>query len=129
MAEIIKEVSRIIKCSNPSQDKIHSLECMPIESALKGYLLGMIWIYADDGKIKKDEFMPSKYLQSTLSDTLNYFPILSGRMSEDRNGNGQIHLTNDGVLFTNRHLNCSLGSPFIHYLYFGYIVKFQMIEK
>jgi hypothetical protein len=60
----------------------------------------MIWIYSNDLKINKNEFMSSNDLQSRLSNTLNHFPILSGRMSEDINENGQIHLTNDGVLFT-----------------------------
>ncbi|CAF3310873.1 unnamed protein product [Rotaria sp. Silwood2] len=49
--------------------------------------------------------MPSQQLQSTLSDTLNYFPILAGRITEDTNGNAIVHLTNEGVLFTEARCN------------------------
>ena len=35
----------------------------------------------------------------TLSDTLNYFPMLAGRIIEDAKGNVIVHLTNEGVLY------------------------------
>ncbi|CAF4615810.1 unnamed protein product [Rotaria sp. Silwood1] len=44
--------------------------------------------------------MPSDQLQATPSNTLNYFPILAGRTTEDEKGNVTIHLTNEGVLYT-----------------------------
>jgi hypothetical protein len=52
--------------------------------------------------------MPSDHLQTTLSDTLNYFPILAGRATEDAKGNATIHLTNEGVLYT--EAECSTHS-------------------
>jgi shikimate O-hydroxycinnamoyltransferase len=110
MAEIIKEISKIIKYSNPRKYIIDRIKCMAIESALKGYLIAMIWIYPNNLKVNKDQFMPSEHLQSTLSNTLNYFPVLSGRMSADECENCHIHLTNKEVLFTeSRCLNQNLN--------------------
>lgn len=60
----------------------------------------MIWIYQNTAAKSQDEFMPSMELQSTLSETLNHFPILAGRITEDSHGNATVHLTNEGVLFT-----------------------------
>jgi shikimate O-hydroxycinnamoyltransferase len=73
---------------------------MAVESNSKSIPIKMIWIYWNSLKMSKDKFMPSIQLQSTLSDTLNHFPILAGRITEDTNGNATIHLNNEGVSFT-----------------------------
>ncbi|CAF3884755.1 unnamed protein product [Adineta steineri] len=93
MCTIIKASSILIKCSNPPKNEIESMTCMAVESNTKSFPIHMIWIYAN-------KFMPSLELQSTLSDALNHFSILAGRITEDLNGNATIHLNNEGVLFT-----------------------------
>ncbi len=100
MSTIIKDLPIIIKCSNPSNNDTESITCMAVESNTKFAPVHMIWIYLNSLKMSKDEFMPSIQLQSTLSDTLNHFPILAGRITEDTSGNATIHLNNEGVLFT-----------------------------
>ncbi|CAF4440373.1 unnamed protein product, partial [Rotaria sp. Silwood2] len=108
MAIIVKQNSIIIKCSNPSND-VESITCMAVESNAKHYPVSMIWLYSNDSNLSKDEFMPSDQLQTTLSDILNYFPILAGRATEDNKGNVTMHLTNEGVLYTEAECtNCSL---------------------
>ncbi|CAF1138202.1 unnamed protein product [Rotaria sp. Silwood1] len=99
MATIIKQKSITIKCSNPSTN-VECITCMAVESNAKGFLVNMIWIYSNTANLSKDDFMPSDQLQATLSNTLNYFPILAGRATEDEKGNVTIHLTNEGVLYT-----------------------------
>jgi hypothetical protein len=99
MATIVKHQPITIKCSNPSNN-VESITCMALESATKGFTINMIWIYSNTSNLSKDSFMPSDHLQKTLSDTLNYFPILAGRATEDTKGNVTIHLTNEGVLYT-----------------------------
>ncbi|CAF3385015.1 unnamed protein product, partial [Rotaria sp. Silwood2] len=96
MGTIIKQKSIIIKCSNPS-NTIESITCMAVESTAKHYPVSMIWVYSN---LSKDDFMPSDQLQTTLSDTLNYFSILAGRATENTKGNVIMHLTNEGVLYT-----------------------------
>ncbi|UJR32485.1 hypothetical protein I4U23_019947 [Adineta vaga] len=100
MCTINKDPSIFIKCSNPSKDDAQTITCMAVESNTKSTPISMIWIYENKLKLSKEAFMPMKQLQSTLSDTLNYFPILAGRLTEDVNGNATIHLNNEGVLFT-----------------------------
>ncbi|CAF1048193.1 unnamed protein product [Rotaria sordida] len=73
---------------------------MALESSAKPFLVSMIWIYSNTANLSKDDFMPSDQLQITLADTLNYFPILAGRATEDTKGNVTMHLTNEGVLYT-----------------------------
>ncbi|CAF3769030.1 unnamed protein product [Rotaria sp. Silwood1] len=99
MATIIKQKSITIKCSNPSTN-VECITCMAVESNAKGFPVNMIWIYSNTANLSKDDFMPSNQLQATLSNTLNYFPILAGRATEDEKGNVTIHLTNEGVLYT-----------------------------
>ncbi|CAF2391034.1 unnamed protein product [Rotaria sp. Silwood2] len=99
MATIIKQKSITIKCSNPSTN-VESITCMALESSAKQFSVNMIWIYSNTANLSKDDFMPSDQLQTTLSNTLNYFPILAGRATEDTKGNVIIHLTNEGVLYT-----------------------------
>jgi shikimate O-hydroxycinnamoyltransferase len=99
MASIVKQPPITIKCSNPSKN-VESITCMAVESNTKLFPIGMIWIYENTENLSKDTFMPSDHLQTTLSDTLNYFPILAGRTTEDAKGNATIHLTNEGVLYT-----------------------------
>ncbi|CAF0897882.1 unnamed protein product [Rotaria sp. Silwood1] len=99
MATIIKQKSITIKCSNPSTN-VEGITCMALESSAKIYSVNMIWIYSNTANLSKDDFMPSDQLQATLSNTLNYFPILAGRATEDEKGNVTIHLTNEGVLYT-----------------------------
>ena len=99
MATIIKHPTITIKCSNV--EKIdQSITCMAIESNANGVPINMIWIYSNTENLSRDEFMPSNVLQSTLADTLNYFPILAGRVTEDDKANATVHLTNEGVLYT-----------------------------
>ncbi|CAF4922079.1 unnamed protein product, partial [Rotaria sp. Silwood1] len=78
MATIIKQKSITIKCSNPSTN-VEGITCMALESSAKIYSVNMIWIYSNTANLSKDDFMPSDQLQATLSNTLNYFPILAGR--------------------------------------------------
>ena len=99
MATIIKQQTITIKCSNPPKTD-QSITCMAVESNSKEFPTNMIWIYANTENLSKDEFMPSNYLQTTLSNTLNYFPMLAGRITEDAKGNATVHVTNEGVLFT-----------------------------
>ncbi|CAF4159672.1 unnamed protein product [Rotaria sordida] len=73
---------------------------MAVESNAKQFSVSMIWIYSNTTNLSKDDFMPSDQLQITLADTLNYFPILAGRATEDTKGNVTMHLTNEGVLYT-----------------------------
>jgi len=100
MSTIIKNRTITIKASNPVKDNVESITCMALESNARSGPIDMIWIYRNNSKMSDNEFMPSIELQSTLSDTLNHFPILCGRLTEDTNGNATIHLTNEGVLFT-----------------------------
>lgn len=99
MATIVKQPSVIIKCSKPSEN-IESITCMAVESNTRQFHTNMLWVYSNTENLSKDDFMPSIYLQQILSDTLNYFPILAGRAIEDEKCNTTIHLTNEGVLFT-----------------------------
>ncbi|CAF0751949.1 unnamed protein product [Adineta ricciae] len=104
MCTIIKDPSIIIKCSNPmNQNAVESITCMAVESNAKAWPIRMIWFYPNKLKQTRDEFMPSKQLQLTLSNTLNYFTILAGRGTEDENGNVTVHLNNEGVLYTDAH--------------------------
>ena len=100
MATIIKNQLITIKASNPKKDNVESITCMALESNTRSGPIDMLWIYRNNSKMSEKEFMPSIELQSTLSDALNHFPILAGRLTEDINGNATIHLTNEGVLFT-----------------------------
>lgn len=99
MPTILKQPSIIIKCSNPSMESA-SITCMALESSANRFLINMLWLYSNTEKLSKDDFMPSQQLQTTLADALNYFPILAGRATEDEKGNTTIHLTNEGVLYT-----------------------------
>lgn len=99
MSTVIKQPSVIIKCSNPSTD-FQSIRCTANESSTKRFPIKMLWLYSNSEKLSKDDFMPSKQLQTSLADALNYFPILCGRVQEDEKGNATIHLTNEGVLYT-----------------------------
>ncbi|CAM4756350.1 unnamed protein product [Rotaria magnacalcarata] len=99
MADIIKQNTITIKCSNPTKTD-DCITCMPIESNTKQFPINMIWIYSNSENLSKEDFLSSDQLKTTLSDTLNYFPILAGRATEDAKGNVTIHLTNEGVLFT-----------------------------
>lgn len=107
MATIVKKPAIIIKCSDPPKN-VENITCMAIESYTKHSPIRMLWIYSNTINLSKDEFMPSDRLQTTLSDTLNYFPMLAGRATEDEKGNCIIHLTNDGVLYT--EAECSTHS-------------------
>ena len=100
MATIIKDPTIAIRGSHPPKDELASITCMAVESNTKFAPIHMIWIYQNTAAKNQDELMPSMELQSTLSDTLNHFPILAGRITEDSNGNATVHLTNEGVLFT-----------------------------
>ncbi|UJR13038.1 hypothetical protein I4U23_000064 [Adineta vaga] len=100
MATIIKALPLTIKCSNPPKDDVESIRCMSIESITKVVPMSMIWVYSINSKTDKDHFMTSDKLQSTLSDTLNHFPILAGRLTQDAKGNVLVLLTNEGVSFT-----------------------------
>jgi len=99
MATIIKQPSITIKCSNPTKN-VEPIVCMAVESNTKQWPTNMIWFYSNTANLSKDNFMPSNHLQTTLSDTLNYFPMLAGRIIEDAKGNVIVHLTNEGVLYT-----------------------------
>jgi hypothetical protein len=66
---------------------------------MKEYPINMIWIYSNTASLSKDNFMPSDHLQTTLADTLNHFPILTGRATEKTKGNMTIHLANEGVVY------------------------------
>ncbi|CAF2635123.1 unnamed protein product [Rotaria sp. Silwood2] len=99
MATIVKQKPITIKCSNSSKD-IEHITCIALESSTKQTPIRMIWIYSNTANTSKEDFMPAEHLQTTLSDTLNYFPILAGRATEDAKGNVTIHLTNEGILYT-----------------------------
>ncbi|CAF1511609.1 unnamed protein product [Rotaria sp. Silwood1] len=99
MATIIKQPSITIKCSKPTKN-VEPVVCMAVESNTKQWPTNMIWFYSNTANLSKDNFMPSNHLQTTLSDTLNYFPMLAGRIIEDAKGNVTVHLTNEGVLYT-----------------------------
>jgi shikimate O-hydroxycinnamoyltransferase len=100
MATIVKQQTITIKCSDVSKID-QSITCMAVEStANRAAPINMIWVYSNTENLSKDNFMPSDYLQTTLSNTLNYFPILAGRLTQDAKGNATIHLTNEGVLYT-----------------------------
>ncbi|CAM4851103.1 unnamed protein product [Rotaria magnacalcarata] len=99
MATIVKQKSITIKCSNSSKN-IEHISCIALESCTKQTPIRMIWIYSNTENLSKEDFMPSEHLQTTLSDTLNYFPILAGRATEDAKSNVTMHLTNEGVLYT-----------------------------
>jgi shikimate O-hydroxycinnamoyltransferase len=99
MATIIKQQTITIKCSDaPKTDQ--SVTCMAVESNTRSGSINMIWVYSNIENLSKDNFMPSDYLQTTLSNTLNYFPILAGRLTEDTKDNATIHFTNEGVVYT-----------------------------
>lgn len=99
MVTIIKHPTVVIKCSNAEKsDK--SITCMAVESNTKQFPVNMIWIYSNTEHLSKEEFLPSNLLQSTLADTLDYFPLLAGRVTEDDQANATIHLNNEGVLYT-----------------------------
>ena len=99
MTTIIKHPSVTIQGSNAEKTD-QSITCMAVESNAIRYPINMMWIYSNSEHLSRDEFMPSNVLQSTLADTLNYFPILAGRITEDEKGNAIVHLTNEGVLYT-----------------------------
>jgi hypothetical protein len=99
MATILKQPSETIKCSNPMQN-VEPIVCMAVESNTKKWPTNMIWFYSNTANLPTDSFMPSNHLKTTLSDTLNYFPMLAGRIVEDAKGNAIVHLTNEGVLYT-----------------------------
>ena len=99
MANIIKHETITIKCSNPI-DVGESITFMAVESNTKLFPTHMLWIYSNSENLPKDEFMPTNYLQTTLSDTLNHFPLVAGRLTEDDKGNATVHMTNEGVFFT-----------------------------
>ena len=99
MVTIIKHLTVVIKCSNAEKTD-QPITCMAIESNTKQFPVNMIWIYSNTKNLSRDEFMPSNLLQSTLADTLNYFPLLAGRVTEDDQSNATIHLSNEGILYT-----------------------------
>ncbi|CAF2065198.1 unnamed protein product [Rotaria magnacalcarata] len=99
MADIIKQNTITIKCSNPTKTD-DRITCMAVESNTKQFPISMIWVYSNSENLPNADFLPTDQLKTTLSDTLNYFPILAGRATEDTKGNITIHLTNEGVLFT-----------------------------
>ena len=99
MATIIKQKPILIKGSNHPVT-VESITCMAVESCTRLVPVNMIWIYSNKSNLSKENFIPSNYLQVTLSHILNDFPMLSGRITEDSKGDAVVHLTNEGVLYT-----------------------------